>query len=323
MQGLLRELKVLGDVNRKALDGPPLPEAKVHWLTKLFSRETPLVPLIKSHFIRVFLGTSLIMYGLPVSKLLGAMVIDETHLEFLDVVIKGDDRTRWKPVNILKGRVGPGWIEITKSKVVDVGAKTFGGTAPKKRNIMWSLARARVSMAREKVLGTNLRHHFQSPEDYVKLSKSRSFNGQRTGFRYKYNYQPPPGQTNHSCGGADRWADVGSSGEMFCPAGYYCPSTVRKVSCTSGFYCRKGSTSQKRCFKKSSCKPNSSNQDITIFGALLMVALSLVLLIIYNFSGQVLTNRERKQAKSRKLLQGVQEKQYKLVRSGKLLKILQ
>ncbi|KAG0502355.1 hypothetical protein HPP92_002427 [Vanilla planifolia] len=120
-----------------------------------------------------------------------------------------------------------------------------------------------------------------------------------TGICDPYNYQPPPGQTNHSCGGADRWADVGRSGEMFCPAGYYCPNTVRKVSCTSGFYCRKGSTSQKRCFKKSSCKPNSSNQDITIFGALLMVALSLVLLIIYNFSGQVLTNRERKQAKSR------------------------
>ncbi|KAG1361397.1 ABC transporter G family member 28-like [Cocos nucifera] len=53
------------------------------------------------------------------------------------------------------------------------------------------------------------------------------------------------------------------------------------------------------CFKKSSCKPNSVNQDITIFGALLMVALSLVLLIIYNFSGQILTNRERRQAKSR------------------------
>nr|CAD1830809.1 unnamed protein product [Ananas comosus var. bracteatus] len=114
-----------------------------------------------------------------------------------------------------------------------------------------------------------------------------------------YNYQLPPGQPNHTCGGADTWADVGSSGEIFCPAGYYCPSTIKKISCSSGHYCRKGSTSEIRCFKKSSCQPNSSNQDITIFGALLMVALSLVLLIIYNFSGQILTNRERKQAKSR------------------------
>ncbi|PKA47787.1 ABC transporter G family member 28 [Apostasia shenzhenica] len=120
-----------------------------------------------------------------------------------------------------------------------------------------------------------------------------------TGLCDPYYYQPPPGQPNHTCGGADRWADVGSSGEMFCPAGYYCPSSIRKVPCGSGYYCRKGSTSAKRCFKKSSCKPNSANQNITIFGALLMVALTLILLIIYNFSGQILTNRERRQAKSR------------------------
>ncbi|KAK8947642.1 ABC transporter G family member 28 [Platanthera guangdongensis] len=120
-----------------------------------------------------------------------------------------------------------------------------------------------------------------------------------TGVCDPYNYRPPLGETNHTCGGADRWADVASSGEMFCPAGYYCPSTIRKVSCSSGYYCRKGSTSPRRCFKKSSCKPSSTNQDITIFGALLMAALSLILLIIYNFSGHVLTNRDRRQAKSR------------------------
>ncbi|CAL9050185.1 unnamed protein product [Musa banksii] len=120
-----------------------------------------------------------------------------------------------------------------------------------------------------------------------------------TGVCDPYNYQLPPGQPNHTCGSADMWADVGTSSEIFCPAGYYCPSTIQKISCSSGYYCRKGSTSQMRCFQKSSCPPNSSNQDITIFGALLMVALSLLLLIIYNFSGQILTSRERKQAKSR------------------------
>ncbi|KAJ6840781.1 ABC transporter G family member 28-like isoform X1 [Iris pallida] len=120
-----------------------------------------------------------------------------------------------------------------------------------------------------------------------------------TGVCDPYNYQLPPGQQNHTCGGADIWADVGKGGEMFCPAGYYCPSTIKKIPCSSGHYCRMGSTSQERCFRKSSCKPNSTNQNITLFGALLMVALSLVLLIIYNFSGQILTNRERKQAKSR------------------------
>ncbi|KAG1354941.1 putative ABC transporter G family member 28-like [Cocos nucifera] len=53
------------------------------------------------------------------------------------------------------------------------------------------------------------------------------------------------------------------------------------------------------CYIKSSCKPNSENQNITLFGALLMVALSLLLLIIYNFSGQIITFHKRKQAKSR------------------------
>ncbi|XP_066167769.1 ABC transporter G family member 28 isoform X2 [Oryza sativa Japonica Group] len=120
-----------------------------------------------------------------------------------------------------------------------------------------------------------------------------------TGICDPYNYQPPPGKPNHTCGGADRWADVVSTDDVFCPAGFYCPSTIKKLSCSSGFYCRKGSTSQTKCFHKGSCKPNSVNQDITIFGALLVGALSLVLLIIYNFSGQLLTNREKKQAKSR------------------------
>ncbi|MQM07563.1 hypothetical protein Taro_040408 [Colocasia esculenta] len=120
-----------------------------------------------------------------------------------------------------------------------------------------------------------------------------------TGVCDPYHYQLPPGQPNHTCGGADIWADVGSSSEIFCPAGYYCPSTIKKINCSSGHYCRLGSTSENRCFKKSSCKPNSSNQDITLFGLLLIIALGLLLLIMYNFSDQLLTSRERQQAKSR------------------------
>ncbi|TVU27689.1 hypothetical protein EJB05_19186 [Eragrostis curvula] len=120
-----------------------------------------------------------------------------------------------------------------------------------------------------------------------------------TGICDPYNYQPPPGNPKHTCGAADNWADVITTDDIFCPPGFYCPSTIQKLPCSSGFYCRKGSTSQTRCYKKSSCPPNSATQDITIFGALLVVASCLVLLIIYNFSGQILTNREKKQAKSR------------------------
>ncbi|XP_062221516.1 ABC transporter G family member 28-like isoform X2 [Phragmites australis] len=120
-----------------------------------------------------------------------------------------------------------------------------------------------------------------------------------TGICDPYNYQPPPGNPKHTCGAADNWADVVTTDDIFCPPGFYCPTTTMKLPCSSGFYCRKGSTSQTRCYKKSSCPPNSATQDITIFGALLVVASCLVLLIIYNFSGQILTNREKKQAKSR------------------------
>lgn len=120
-----------------------------------------------------------------------------------------------------------------------------------------------------------------------------------TGICDPYQYQLPRGKPNHTCGGADMWSDVTKSGEIFCPAGYYCPSTIQKISCSSGHYCRKGSTSELRCIYKSSCKPNSENQNITLFGVLVMAALCLLLLVIYNFSGQILTNRERRQAKSR------------------------
>ncbi|KAI4383786.1 hypothetical protein MLD38_009586 [Melastoma candidum] len=59
-----------------------------------------------------------------------------------------------------------------------------------------------------------------------------------------YLYQLPHGETNHTCGGADVWADVISSSEVFCSAGSYCPTTVQKISCSRGHFCRTGSTAQ-------------------------------------------------------------------------------
>ncbi|KAK3034113.1 hypothetical protein RJ639_034465 [Escallonia herrerae] len=122
-----------------------------------------------------------------------------------------------------------------------------------------------------------------------------------TGVCEPYHYQLPPAQPNHTCGGANIWADVSSSWEVFCAAGSYCPTSTQKIPCSSGYwhYCQQGSTSEKRCFKLTSCDPNSSNQNIHAYGIMLLAAISTLLLIIYNCSDQVLTTRERRLTKSR------------------------
>ncbi|KAG7638776.1 putative white-brown complex protein 30 [Arabidopsis thaliana] len=120
-----------------------------------------------------------------------------------------------------------------------------------------------------------------------------------TGFCEPYNYQIPPGKLNHTCGSADSWVDAESSGDMFCSPGSYCPTTIRKVTCSSGHYCRQGSTSQKPCFKLATCNPNTANQNIHAYGAILIASLSLLMIMVYNCSDQVLATREKRQAKSR------------------------
>ncbi|XP_068490039.1 ABC transporter G family member 24-like isoform X2 [Phaseolus vulgaris] len=120
-----------------------------------------------------------------------------------------------------------------------------------------------------------------------------------TGVCEPYLYQLPPMKPNHTCGGANVWADVRSSSEIFCSAGSYCPTTTKRISCSSGHYCRMGSTSEKRCFKLSSCNSNTETQNMRAYGIMLIAALSTLLLIIYNCSDQVLTTRERRVAKSR------------------------
>lgn len=114
-----------------------------------------------------------------------------------------------------------------------------------------------------------------------------------------YLYQLPPGKPNHTCGGADIWAGVTSSEEIFCSAGSYCPTTTKKIACGKGHYCRMGSTEEKPCFKLSTCNPNTDTQDLHVFGFLLIGALSFMLFVFYNFSDQVITTRYRRMAKSR------------------------
>ncbi|KAM5579194.1 ABC transporter G family member 24-like [Rosa sericea] len=120
-----------------------------------------------------------------------------------------------------------------------------------------------------------------------------------TGVCEPYKYQLPPGKPNHTCGGANIWADVGTSSEVFCPVGSYCPTTVKKIPCSSGHYCKMGSTSEKRCFRLTSCNQSTPSQSSYVYGIMLIAALSTLLLIVYNFSYQVLTTRNRTLAKSR------------------------
>ncbi|XP_042046010.1 putative white-brown complex homolog protein 30 isoform X1 [Salvia splendens] len=122
---------------------------------------------------------------------------------------------------------------------------------------------------------------------------------QSTGVCEPYAYQLPPGSTTHSCGGADVWAGVGGSDDIFCAAGSYCPSTIQVIHCSRGHYCMQGSTEETVCFKLSTCNPNSNSQNLHAYGFMLIGALSLVLIVFYNCSDQVLTTRYERISKSR------------------------
>ncbi|CAN0916438.1 ABC transporter G family member 28, partial [Linum grandiflorum] len=141
---------------------------------------------------------------------------------------------------------------------------------------------------------------------YCPLSKLNK----TTGMCDPYHYQLPAAKPEHTCGGADIWADIVSTSEVFCSAGSYCPSTIQKLPCTRGHYCRTGSTSQSGCFKLATCVPQSANQNITAYGLLLFAGLGFLLIIIYNCSDQVIATREKRQAKTReKAVQSVKETQ--------------
>ncbi|XP_031128628.1 putative white-brown complex homolog protein 30 [Ipomoea triloba] len=120
-----------------------------------------------------------------------------------------------------------------------------------------------------------------------------------TGVCDPYHYQIPPGELNHSCGGADIWAGDASSEGVFCSAGTYCPSTIQKIPCSKGHYCMKGSIKPKACFKLSTCNPKSEIQNLHAFGFMLIGALTFILIIFYNFSDQIITTRYARMAKSR------------------------
>uniref|UniRef100_A0ACD5ZTL8 Uncharacterized protein n=1 Tax=Avena sativa TaxID=4498 RepID=A0ACD5ZTL8_AVESA len=114
-----------------------------------------------------------------------------------------------------------------------------------------------------------------------------------------YAYQITPG-SNSTCGSADSWADVITTNDVFCPPGHHCPTTVQKLNCSKGSYCRKGSTDENECIWKSRCEENSTKEDIALFGGILIVVLSVVLLLVYNCSDQFIAIRAKVSDKSRK-----------------------
>ncbi|KAL8152845.1 hypothetical protein V2J09_010605 [Rumex salicifolius] len=130
---------------------------------------------------------------------------------------------------------------------------------------------------------------------YCPMAKLNSTTGTCT----PYVYQIPPDMPNHTCGGADIWSDVTNGPELFCSPGSYCPSTIKKINCSEGRFCRLGSTKESRCFKLANCKANSVNQNITAYGLLLVIVVTMALLIVYNCSDHVLTTREKRLARSR------------------------
>ncbi|KVH90758.1 hypothetical protein Ccrd_007228 [Cynara cardunculus var. scolymus] len=113
-----------------------------------------------------------------------------------------------------------------------------------------------------------------------------------------YRYQPPPGVTNHSCGGADVWAAVVNSREVFCPAGFFCPSSIEKYSCEPGLnYYNVDELAE--CYQLAKCDKEADHQNITAYGLMICGALTLLLLFFYNCTDQVISTRERRKAKSR------------------------
>ncbi|KAL1553208.1 ABC transporter G family member 24-like [Salvia divinorum] len=127
----------------------------------------------------------------------------------------------------------------------------------------------------------------------------RGIHNALTGLCDPYMYQLPLGLPNHTCGGANIWADVSRGGSMFCSAGSYCPTNTQKIPCFSRHYCRMGSTSETRCYRLTSCNANTTRQNISQYGCMLIVGISVMLFVFYNCYGKVITIRERRYARSR------------------------
>ncbi|KAG0575427.1 hypothetical protein KC19_5G003000 [Ceratodon purpureus] len=124
-----------------------------------------------------------------------------------------------------------------------------------------------------------------------------------TGLCDPYGYPVPPG-ANQECGGADKWADVSSTQNIFCPAGKYCPTTIEANNCTEGHYCRLGSTREERCSSLTSCSGvQREKENLTAVGGLIIAILTITLLLVFTCSDWLMDIRKRRKTKARDLAQ--------------------
>ncbi|KAH9542765.1 hypothetical protein CY35_13G024500 [Sphagnum magellanicum] len=106
------------------------------------------------------------------------------------------------------------------------------------------------------------------------------------------------------CGGADIWADVTTSKTIFCPAGMYCPTSIEANNCSSGHYCRLGSTYQSSCSHLTSCSDeNLVQENLTAVGGLIIVVLTMTLLAVFTCSDWLMDIRKRRKTKARQVAQ--------------------
>ncbi|XP_071719365.1 putative white-brown complex homolog protein 30 [Rutidosis leptorrhynchoides] len=121
----------------------------------------------------------------------------------------------------------------------------------------------------------------------------------KSGMCEPYHYQQPAGKPNHTCGAADMWGPVQIGSDLFCAPGYYCPTTIERIACPKGRYCRMGSVKSKLCFAGSRCEKRTNIPSMKVFGIMLIGLLTGILIVVYNCSDQMMSTRYKKHAKSR------------------------
>ncbi|XP_073385802.1 ABC transporter G family member 28 isoform X2 [Physcomitrium patens] len=102
------------------------------------------------------------------------------------------------------------------------------------------------------------------------------------------------------CGGADKWADVTSAINIFCPAGHFCPTPIENRICSVGHFCRLGSTDQDKCSHLTTCQSeNLQSQNLQGVGGLILAGLLILLVVIYTCSDWLMDLRHRRKAYAR------------------------